>query len=237
MMPMSTSLPMKSMKTSTPIDQYTSHISPTIPQLTGHTINLNELLTDMKQSISLNTMLNLNTISLNELLTDMKSISHNIILSISLNTIIVMLVATKLMFQCMESCTSLSQCLHLLFTDQSLSIFPSLRSLWLHINLPNMIINQQSMNIVKLYMDQLTIMGELVTIASQSIILSLNTTLLNLNILLSPNTILAMLVATKLMFQCMESCTSPSQCLPLSLRELSPSTFPSQRSLWPHIKQ
>merc|ERR1712002_40590 len=160
------------MKTSTPIDQYTSHISPTIPQLTGHTINLNELLTDMKQSISLNTMLNLNTISLNELLTDMKSISHNIIL--------VMLVATKLMFQCMESCTSLSQCLHLLFTDQNLSIFPSLRSLWLHINLPNMIINQQSMNIVKLYMDQLTIMGELVTIASQSIILSLNTTLLNL---------------------------------------------------------
>merc|ERR1712121_617582 len=229
MMPMSTSLPMKSMKTSTPIDQYTSHISPTIPQLTGHTINLNELLTDMKQSISLNTMLNLNTISLNELLTDMKSISHNIILSISLNTIIVMLVATKLMFQCMESCTSLSQCLHLLFTDQSLSIFPSLRSLWLHINLP-------SMNIVKLYMDQLTIMGELVTIASQSIILSLNTTLLNLNIILSI-TILAMLVATKLMFQYMESCTSPSQCLPLSLRELSPSTFPSQRSLWPHIKQ
>merc|ERR1712002_716678 len=224
------------MKTSTPIDQYTSHISPTIPQLTGHTINLNELLTDMKQSISLNTMLNLNTISLNELLTDMKSISHNIILSISLNTIIVMLVATKLMFQCMESCTSLSQCLHLLFTDQSLSIFPSLRSLWLHINLPNMIINQQSMNIVKLYMDQLTIMGELVTIASQSIILSLNTTLLNLIIILSL-TILAMLVATKLMFQCMESCTSPSQCLPLSLREQSPSTFPSQRSLWPHIKQ
>merc|ERR1712121_191065 len=201
MMPMSTSLPMKSMKTSTPIDQYTSHISPTIPQLTGHTINLNELLTDMKQSISLNTMLNLNTISLNELLTDMKSISHNIILSISLNTIIVMLVATKLMFQCMESCTSLSQCLHLLFTDQSPFIFPSQRSLWLHINQPNM-------NIVKLYMDQLTIMGELVTIASQSIILSLNTTLLNLNIILSI-TILAMLVATKLMFQCMESCTSP----------------------------
>merc|ERR1712033_98358 len=141
-----------------------------------------------------------------------------------------------LMFQCMESCTSLSQCLHLLFTDQSLSIFPSLRSLWLHINLPNMIINQQSMNIVKLYMDQLTIMEELVTIASHSIILSLNTTLLNLIIILSL-TILAMLVATKLMFQCMESCTSPSQCLPLSLRELSPSTFPSQRSLWPHIKQ
>merc|ERR1711862_651746 len=90
------------------------------------------------------------------------------------------------------------------------------------------------MNIVKLYMDQLTIMGELVTIASQSIILSLNTTTLNLNIIL---TILAMLVATKLMFQYMESCTSPSQCLHLSLRELSPSTFPSQRSLWPHINQ
>merc|ERR1711942_222922 len=165
----------------------------------------------------------------------MKSISHNII--ISLNTIIVMLVATKLMFQCMESCTSPSQCLHLLFIDQSPSSFPSQRLLWLHINLPNMIINQPSMNIVKLYMDQLTIMGELVTIASQSIILSLNTTLLNLIIILSPNTILAMLVATKLMFQCMESCTSPSQCLPPSLRELSPSTFPSQRSLWPHIKQ
>merc|ERR1712168_973073 len=139
-----------------------------------------------------------------------------------------MLVATKLMFQCMESCTSPSQCLHLLFTSQ--------RSLWLHINLPNMIINQPSMNIVKLYMDQLTIMEELATIASQSIILSLNTTLLNLNIILNL-TILAMLVATKLMFQCMESCTSPSQCLPPSLRELSPSTFPSQRSLWPHIKQ
>merc|ERR1739845_213853 len=137
-------------------DQYTSHISPTIPPLTGHTINLNELLTDMKQSISLNTTLNLNTISLNEPLTDMKSISHNIILS--LNTIIVMLVATKLMFQCMESCTSPSQCLHLLFTDQSLSIFPSQRSLWPHINLPNMIINQPSMNIVKLYMERLTIM-------------------------------------------------------------------------------
>merc|ERR1739845_231995 len=168
-----------------------------------------------------------------ELLTDMKSISHNIILS--LNTIIVMLVATKLMFQCMESCTSPSQCLLLLFTDQSPSIFPSQRSLWLHINLPNMIINQPSMNIVKLYMEQLIIMGELVTIASQSIILSLNTTL-NLNIILSL-TILAMLVATKLMFQYMESCTSPSQCLPLSLREQSPSTFPSLRSLWPHIKQ
>merc|ERR1740131_782390 len=132
-----------------------------------------------------------------------------------------MLVATKLMFQCMESCTSPSQCLHLLFTDQSLSIFPSQRSLWLHINLPNMIINQPSMNIVKLYMDQLTIMDtrELLTLASQSIILSLNTTLLNLIIILS----LTILVATKLMFQCMESCTSPSQCLPLSLRELSPS--------------
>merc|ERR1712121_306157 len=163
----------------------------------------------------------------------MKSISHNII---SLNTIIVMLVATKLMFQCMESCTSPSQCLHLLFTDQSPSIFPSQRSWWLHINLPNMIINQPSMNIVKLYMDQLTIMGELVTIARRSIMLSLNTTLLNLIIILSL-TILAMLVATKLMFQCMESCTSPSQCLHLSLRELSPSTFPSHRSLWPHINQ
>merc|ERR1712121_87527 len=115
--------------------------------------------------------------------------------------IIVMLVATKLMFQCMESCTSPSQCLHLLFIDQSPSIFPSQRLLWLHINQP-------SMNIVKLYMDQLIIMGELVTIASQSIILSLNTTLLNLIIILSL-TILAMLVATKLMFQCMESCTSP----------------------------
>merc|ERR1739849_72786 len=158
----------------------------------------------MKQSISLNTTLNLNTISLNELLTDMKSISHNIILS--LNTIIVMLVATKLMFQCMESCTTPSQCLHLLFTDQSPSIFPSQRLLWLHINQPSMIINQPSMNIVKLYMDQLTIMGELVTIASQSIILSLNTILII--------TILAILVATKLMFQCMESCNSPSQCLP-----------------------
>merc|ERR1711875_99971 len=45
-----------------------------------------------------------------------------------------MLVATNLMFQCMESCTSPSQCLHLLFTDQSPSIFPSQRSLWLHIN-------------------------------------------------------------------------------------------------------
>merc|ERR1739849_3384 len=129
--------------------------------------------------------------------------SQNIILSL---TILAMLVATKLMFQCMESCTSPSQCLHLLFTDQSLSIFPSQRSLWLHINLPNMIINQPSMNIVKLYMDQLTIMGELVTIASQSIILSLNTILII--------TILAILVATKLMFQCMESCNSPSQCLP-----------------------
>merc|ERR1711942_316680 len=149
-----------------------------------------------------------------------------------------MLVATKLMFQCMESCTSPSQCLHLLFTDQSPSIFPSQRSLWPHINLPNMIINQPSMNIVKLYMDQLTIIDtrELLTIASQSIILSLNTTLLNLIIILSL-TILAMLVATKLMFQCMESCTSLSQCLHLSLRELSPSTFPSQRSLWPHINQ
>merc|ERR1739849_48935 len=160
----------------------------------------------------------------------MKSISHNSILSISLNTILAMLVATKLMFQCMESCTSPSQCLHLLLTDQSPFIFPSQRSLWLHINQP-------SMNIVKLYMDELTIMEELVTIASQSIILSLNTTLLNqLNIILSI-TILAMLVATKLMFQRMESCTSPSQCLHLSLRELSPSPFPSQRSLWPHIKQ
>merc|ERR1711862_1078693 len=102
-----------------------------------------------------------------------------------------------------------------------------------------MIINQLSMNIVKLYMDQLTIImdtRELLTLASQSIILSLNTTLLNLIIILSL-TILAMLVATKLMFQCMESCTSPSQCLLLLLREQSPSTFPSQRLLWPHIKQ
>merc|ERR1711970_804922 len=143
-----------------------------------------------------------------------------------------MLVATKLMFQCMESCTSPSQCLHLLFTDQSLSIFPSQRSLWLHINLP-------SMNIVKLYMDQLTIMEatrELVTVASHSIILSLSHIII-LSLYTISLTILAMLVATKLMFQCMESCTSPSQCLPLSLRELSPSTFPSQRSLWPHINQ
>merc|ERR1719466_755938 len=99
--------------------------------------------------------------------------SHGIILSlytISL-TILAMLVATKLMFQCMESCTSPSQCLHLLFTDQSPSIFPSQRSLWLHLNLP-------SMNIVNLYMDQLTIMEatrELVTVASQGIILSLYT--------------------------------------------------------------
>merc|ERR1719186_1273862 len=140
-------------------------------------------------------------------------------------TILAMLVATKLMFQCMESCTSPSQCLHLLFTDQSPSIFPSQRSLWPHINQP-------SMNIVNLYMYQLTIMEatrELVTVASHSIILSLNTTLLNLYIILSLSlTILAMLVATKLMFQCMESCTSPSQCLPLSLRDLSPSTFLSQ---------
>merc|ERR1712121_367863 len=141
------------------------------------------------------------------------------------------------MFQCMESCTSPSQCLHLLFIDQSPSIFPSQRLLWLHINQPSMIINQPSMNIVKLYMDQLTIMGELVTRASHSIILSLSPSIiLSLNIILSL-TILAMLVATKLMFQCMESCTSPSQCLPPSLRELSPSTFPSQRSLWPHINQ
>merc|ERR1719427_1103694 len=150
-----------------------------------------------------------------------------------------MLVATKLMFQCMESCTSPSQCLHQLFTDQSPSIFPSQRSLWLHLNLPNMILNQPCMNIVNLYMDQLTIMEatrELVTVASHSIILSLNTTLI-LSLYTISLTILAMLVATKLMFQCLESCTSPSQCLPLSLRELSPSTFPSQRSLWPHINQ
>merc|ERR1712172_451097 len=126
-------------------------------------------------------------------------------------------------FQCMESCTSPSQCLHLLFIDQSPSIFPSQRSLWLHINLP-------SMNIVKLYMDQLTIMEatrELVTLASHGIILSLY-------IILSL-TILAMLVATKLMFQCMESCTSPSQCLHLLFIDQSPSIFPSQRSLWLHI--
>merc|ERR1719427_256749 len=149
-------------------------------------------------------------------------------------TILAMLVATKLMFQCMESCTSPSQCLHLLFTDQSPSIFPSQRSLWLHINLP-------SMNIVKLYMDQLTIMEatrELVTLASHSIILSLNTTLLNLYIILSLSlTILAMLAATKLMFQCMESCTSLSQCLHLLFTDQSPFIFPSQRSLWPHINQ
>merc|ERR1712183_135668 len=159
--------------------------------------------------------------------------SHGIILSlytISLNTILAMLVATKLMFQCMESCTSPSQCLHLLFTDQRPFIFPSQRSLWLHLNLP-------SMNIVKLYMDQLTIMEatrELVTVASHSIILSL---ILSLSLYTISLTILAMLVATKLMFRCMESCTSPSQCLHLSLREQSPSTFPSQRSLWPHINQ
>merc|ERR1712183_554971 len=111
--------------------------------------------------------------------------SHSIILSLSLYTIsltiLAMLVATKLMFQCMESCTSPSQCLHLLFTDQSPSIFPSQRSLWLHLNLPNMILNQPCMNIVNLYMDQLTIMEatrELVTVASHGIILSLNTTLL-----------------------------------------------------------
>merc|ERR1712183_1149936 len=123
--------------------------------------------------------------------------SHSIILSLSL-TILAMLVATKLMFQCMESCTSPSQCQHLLFTDQSPSIFPSQRSLWPHINL-------SSMNIVNLYMDQLTIMEatrELVTVASHGIILSLNTTLLNLYIILSLSlTILAMLAATKLMFQ------------------------------------
>merc|ERR1712119_223463 len=111
--------------------------------------------------------------------------SHGIILSLNttlLNlyiilslTILAMLVATKLMSQCMESCTSPSQCLHLLFTDQSPSIFPSQRSLWLHLNLPNMILNQPCMNIVNLYMDQLTIMEatrELVTVASHGIILS-----------------------------------------------------------------
>merc|ERR1712183_20178 len=77
---------------------------------------------------------------------------------------------------------------------------------------------------------------ELVTVASHGIILSLShIIILSLNTI--GLTILAMLVATKLMFQCMESCTSPSQCLPLSLRELSPSTFPSQRSLWPHLNQ
>merc|ERR1719466_246843 len=107
----------------------------------------------MNQSLNIILNLNLNIISL-----------HDIIL-----TILAMLVATKLMFQCMESCTSPSQCLHLLFTDQRPFIFPSQRSLWLHLNLP-------SMNIVKLYMDQLTIMEatrELVTVASHSIILSL----------------------------------------------------------------
>merc|ERR1711970_244608 len=150
----------------------------------------------------------------------MKSIGHNIIshnIILSLNTILAMLVATKLMFQCMESCTSPSQCLHLLFTDQSPSIFPSQRSLWLHLNLPNI-------NIVNLYMDQLTIMEatrELVTVASHGIILSLYT--------ISLNTILAMLVATKLMFQCMESCTSLSQCLHLLFTDQSPFIFPSQR--------
>merc|ERR1719347_1995118 len=107
---------------------------------------MGELVTIASQSI----ILSLNTTLLN----------LNIILSL---TILAMLVATKLMFQYMESCTSPSQCLHLLFTDQSPSIFPSQRSLWPHIKLPNMIINQPSMNIVKLYMDQLTIMGELVT--------------------------------------------------------------------------
>merc|ERR1719427_47352 len=135
------------------------------------------------------------------------------------------------MFQCMESCTSPSQCLHLLFTDPSPSIFPSQRSLWLHLNLP-------SMNIVKLYMDQFTIMEatrELVTLASHGIILSLShIIILSLNISL---TILAMLVATKLMFQCMESCTSPSQCLHLLFTDQSPFIFPSQRLLWPHINQ
>merc|ERR1719427_421994 len=123
-----------------------------------------------------------------------------------------MLVATKLMFQCMESCTSPSQCQHLLFTDQSPSIFPSQRSLWLHLNLPNMILNQPCMNIVNLYMDQLTIMEatrELVTVASHGIILGQYIILSLYTISL---TILAMLVATELMFQCMESCTSLSQC-------------------------
>merc|ERR1712042_219402 len=139
-----------------------------------------------------------------------------------------MLVATKLMFQCMESCTSPSQCLHQLFTDQSPSIFPSQRSLWLHLNLPNM-------NIVNLYMDQLTIMEatrELVTVASHGIILSLYTISLTISL-----TILAMLVATKLMLQCMESCTSLSQCLHLLFTDQSPSIFPSQRSLWLHLNQ
>merc|ERR1719427_2216801 len=157
----------------------------------------------MNQSLNIILNLNLNIISL-----------HDIIL-----TILAMLVATKLMFQCMESCTSPSQCLHLLFTDQSPSIFPSQRSLWLHLNLPNM-------NIVNLYMNQLTIMEatrELVTVASHGIILSLYTISL---------TILAMLVATKLMFQCMESCTSLSQCLHLLFTDQSPFIFPSQRLLW-----
>merc|ERR1719427_2673711 len=111
-------------------------------------------------------------------------------------TILAMLVATKLMFQCMESCTSPSQCLHLLFTDQRPFIFPSQRSLWLHLNLP-------SINIVKLYMDQLTIMEatrELVTVASHSIILSLSLYTISLSLYTISLTILAMLV-------CMESCT------------------------------
>merc|ERR1719427_2668623 len=167
---------------------------------------------------SLNIILNLN-------------ISLNIISLHDMVTILAMLVATKLMFQCMESCTSPSQCLHLLFIDQSPSIFPSQRLLWPHINQP-------SMNIVKLYMDQLTIMEatrELVTLASHCIILSLShIIILSLNISLS---ILAMLVATKLMFQCMESCTSPSQCLHLLFTDQSPFIFPSQRLLWPHINQ
>merc|ERR1719369_2249248 len=141
-----------------------------------------------------------------------------------------MLVATKLMFQCMESCTSPSQCLHLLFTDQSPFIFPSQRSLWLHLNLP-------SMNIVKLYMDQLTIMEatrELVTVASHSIILSLSLYTISLSLYTIS---LAMLVATKLMFQCMESCTNLSQCLHLLFTDQSPFIFPSQRLLWSHINQ
>merc|ERR1712183_720155 len=154
-------------------------------------------------------------------------------------TILAMLVATKLMFQCMESCTSPSQCLHLLFTDQSPSIFPSQRSLWLHLNLPNMILNQPCMNIVNLYMDQLTIMEatrELVTVASHGIILSLSHSII-LSLYTISLTILAMLVATKLMFQCTESCTSLSQCLHLLFTDQSPFIFPSQRLLWSHINQ
>merc|ERR1719186_1285403 len=95
------------------------------------------------------------------------------------------------------------------------------------------------MNIVNLYMDQLTIMEatrELVTVASHSIILSLSHIII-LSLYTISLTILAMLVATKLMFQCMESCTSLSQCLHLLFTDQSPFIFPSQRLLWPHINQ